>query len=110
MAPAVGGCLLQRRSFTNKTTVNSWAAKLTFKLNESTSLDAAAFADPSKTNSGYGIANESTFPFFPNLNIANNSVFSRWNYATRSETVHLTHSLSPTWQLDVLGLSQKKSF
>ncbi len=51
--------------FTNKTTVSSWAAKLTFKLNDATSLDASAFADPSKTNGGYGVANEDTFPVFP---------------------------------------------
>src|ERR1700733_1833293 len=43
-------------AFTNKTTVNSWAAKVTFKVNDATSLDASAFADPSKTNGGYGVA------------------------------------------------------
>jgi hypothetical protein len=96
-------------AFTNKTTVNSWAAKLTFKLNDSTSLDASAFADPSRTNGGYGIANEDTFPFFPQLNIGGESNLSHWNYGTRSETVHLTSSISPTWQLDISG-SAKRSF
>jgi Carboxypeptidase regulatory-like domain len=96
-------------AFTNKTTVNSWAAKVTFKLNDSTSLDASAFADPSKTNGGYGVANEDTFPFFPQLNVGGNSTFSHWNFGTRSETVHLTSSLSPTWQLDI-SASAKRSY
>ena len=96
--------------FTNKTTVNSWAAKLTFKLNDSTSLDASAFGDPSKTNGGYGFANADTFPFYPQLNIANDSVFSHWNYGTRSETLHLTSSLSPTWQLDISGSAKRSDF
>jgi hypothetical protein len=96
--------------FTNKTTVNSWAAKLTFKLNEGTSLDASAFADPSKTNAGYGVANEDTFPFFPQLNIGGSATFSRWTYGTRSETLHLTSSISPTWQLDISGTAKRSDF
>ena len=96
-------------AFTNKTTVNSWAAKVTFKVNDATSLDASAFADPSKTNGGYGVANEDTFPFFPQLNVGGPSVFSHWNYGTRSETLHLTSSLSPTWQLDI-SASAKRSY
>jgi len=96
--------------FTNKTTVNSWAAKVTFKLNEATSLDASAFADPSKTNAGYGVANEDTFPFFPQLNIGGNATFSRWNYGTRSETIHATSSLSPTWQLDMSASAKRSDF
>jgi hypothetical protein len=96
--------------FTNKTTVNSWAAKLTFKINEATGLDASAFADPSKTNAGYGVANQDSFPFFPQLNIGGNATFSRWNYGTRSETVHLTSSLSPTWQLDMSASAKRSDF
>ncbi len=96
--------------FTNKTTLNSWSAKLTFKLNEGTSLDAAAFGDPSKTNAGYGFANQDTFPFYPNLNLANQTGFSRWSYGTRSETLHLTSSLSPTWQIDLSGSAKKSNF
>jgi len=96
--------------FTNKTTVNSWAAKVTFKLNDSTSLDASAFADPSKTNGGYGPANQDTFPFYPQLNIGGTSTFSYWNYGTRSETLHLTSSLSPTWQLDISASAKRSDF
>jgi len=96
--------------FTNKTTVNSWAAKVTFKINDASSLDASAFADPSRTNGGYGLANEDFFPFYPQLNISNDSVFSHWNYGTRSETLHLTSSLSPTWQLDMSGTAKRSDF
>jgi hypothetical protein len=96
--------------FTNKTTVNSWAAKLTFKLNDATSLDASAFGDPSKTNGGYGVANEDTFPFFPQLNVGGSSTFSHWNYGSRSETMHLTSSLSPTWQLDITASAKRSYF
>ena len=96
--------------YTNKTTVNSWAAKVTFKLNDSTSLDASAFADPSRTNGGYGPANQDTFPFYPQLNIGGTSTFSHWNYGTRSETLHLTSSLSPTWQLDMSASAKRSDF
>jgi hypothetical protein len=100
LPPSVAG-LFSQGPFTNKTTINSWAAKVTFKVNDATSLDASAFADPSRTNAGLGVANEDFFPFFPQLNVANETGFSRWNYGTRSETVHITSSISPTWQLDL---------
>jgi hypothetical protein len=109
LAPSVAG-LYSHGPFTNKTTLNSWAAKVTFKLNEGTSLDASAFGDPSKTNAGYGVANEDTFPFFPNLNLAGTTGFSRWNYGTRSETLHLTSSITPTWQVDLSGSAKKSNF
>jgi hypothetical protein len=102
--------LYSHGAFTNKTTVNSWAAKVTFKLNEGTSLDASAFADPSRTNAGYGVASEDEFPFYPNLNLANETGFSRWNYGTRSETLHLTSSISPTWQVDMSGTAKRSNF
>ena len=108
-APSVAG-YYPNGPFTNKTTVSSWAAKLTFKLNDSTSIDASAFADPSKTNGGYGVPNEDFFPFFPQINIANDSVFSHWNYGTRSETLHATSSISPTWQLDISGTAKRSDF
>ena len=64
LPPSVAG-LYSHGAFTNNTTGNSWAAKITFKVNDATSLDASAFADPSRTNAGYGVANEDTFPFYP---------------------------------------------
>jgi Carboxypeptidase regulatory-like domain len=107
LAPSVAG-LYSHGPFTNKTTANDYAAKVTFNLNQGTSIDASVFSDPSKTNAGYGVANEDRFPFYPNLNLANDTGFSRWNYGTRSETAHLTSSLSPTWQLDI-SVSAKRS-
>jgi hypothetical protein len=109
LAPSAAG-LYSHGPFTNKTTVNSYAAKVTFKLNEGTSIDASVFSDPSRTNAGFGVANEDTFPFFPNLNLTNETGFSRWNYGTRSETLHLSSSLSPTWQLDITGSAKRSHF
>ena len=109
LAPSVAG-LYSHGAFTNKTTLNSWSAKLTYKLTQGTSIDASAFGDPSKTNAGYGVANEDTFPFYPNLNLSNTTGFSRWNYGTRSETVHITSSVSPTWQVDLSGSAKKSYF
>ncbi len=109
LAPSAAG-IYGHGPYTNNTTVNSWAAKLTFKINDATSIDASAFADPSRTNAGYGIANEDTFPFFPNLNLANETGFSRWTYGTRSETLHLTSSLSPTWQLNMAASAKRSDF
>jgi Carboxypeptidase regulatory-like domain len=109
LPPSVAG-LYSHGAFTNKTTINSYAAKVTFKLNEGTSVDASVFSDPSKTNAGFGIANEDTFPFFPQLNLSNETGFSRWNYGTRSETTHLSSSLSPTWQLDISASAKRSHF
>jgi hypothetical protein len=96
--------------FTNKTTSNDYAAKVTFKLNEGTSVDASVFSDPSKTNAGFGFASADTFPNYPQLNLGNNTGFSRWNYGTRSETAHLSSSLSPTWQLDISASAKRSHF
>ena len=102
--------LYSHGAFTNKTTVNSYAAKVTFKVNDATSIDASVFSDPSKTNAGFGVANEDTFPFFPNLNLSNETGFSRWSYGTRSETVHISSSITPTWQLDITGSAKRSHF
>jgi Carboxypeptidase regulatory-like domain len=96
--------------FTNKTTSNDYAAKVTFKLNEGTSVDASVFSDPSRTNAGFGFASADTFPNYPQLNLGNNTGFSRWNYGTRSETAHLSSSLSPTWQLDISASAKRSHF
>ncbi len=109
LAPSAAG-IFSHGPYTNKTTINSYAAKITFKLNEGTNIDASVFSDPSKTNAGYGYANQDTFPFFPNLNLQNETGFSRWNYGTRSETLHFSSSLSPTWQLDMSGSAKRSHF
>lgn len=96
--------------FTNKTTSNDYAAKVTFKLNEGTNIDASVFSDPSRTNAGFGFASADTFPNYPQLNLANQTGFSRWNYGTRSETLHISSSLSPTWQLDIAATAKRSHF
>ncbi len=96
--------------FTNKTTANDYAAKITYNINAGTSVDASVFSDPSKTNAGLGFASADTFPNYPQLNVANETGFSRWNYGTRSETAHLTSSLSPTWQLDIAASAKRSHF
>ncbi len=82
-------CRLSQVLSLTKRRATSYAAKVTFKLNEGTSIDASVFSDPSRTNAGFGVANDDTFPFFPQLNLANQTGFSRWNYGTRSETLHI---------------------
>jgi hypothetical protein len=109
LAPSVAP-LYSHGAFTNKTTANSYAAKVTFKLNNATSVDASVFSDPSKTNAGYGYASQDTFPSFPNLNLSNETGFSRWNYGTRSETLHISSSISPTWQVDITASAKRSHF
>jgi outer membrane receptor protein involved in Fe transport len=109
LAPSVA-TLYSHGVYNNKTTVNSYAAKVTYKLNDATSVDASVFSDPSKTNAGYGVANQDTFPFFPNLNLNNETGFSRWSYGTRSETLHISSSITPTWQLDITGSAKRSHF
>ena len=96
--------------FTNKTTINSYAAKVTFKLNEGTSIDASVFSDPSKTNAGFGFANEDTFPFFPNLNLAMKPALAGGTMVPAVRPCTLTSSLSPTWQLDMSGSAKRSHF
>ena len=109
VAPAGAG-LAAHGPFTNSTTVNSWAAKLTYKLTANTTLDASAFGDPSRTNAGYGYVSQDTFPYYPNLNLTNETGFSRWNYGSRSETLHLTAAPTPTWDFNISGSAKVSHF
>ena len=63
-----------------------------------------------ETNAGFGFASADTFPNYPQLNLANETGFSRWNYGTRSETLHISSSLSPTWQLDITASAKRSHF
>ena len=65
---APGSGLLAHGGFSNSTTAKSWAGKLTFKINDATTIDASAFGDPSATNKGHQVASIDAFPLFPNLN------------------------------------------
>ncbi|HEY0786325.1 MAG TPA: hypothetical protein VGD62_10670, partial [Acidobacteriaceae bacterium] len=96
--------------FANLETINSWAAKVSFRPDEIMIVDASAFGDPSRTNSGLGVVNEDTFPFYPNANVTNNTSFSRWNYGTRSESLHITLTPSATWATNLTASAKTSHF
>jgi hypothetical protein len=96
--------------YTNNTTVNSWAAKLSFRPTDNLTIDASAFGDPSRTNSGYGFVNQDTFPYYPNLYFTNDSAFSHWKYGSRSEIVHITATPAPTWDVDLAASAKNSNF
>ncbi len=107
--PASSG-LYAHGPFTNTETINSWAAKLSFKPTLDTTIDASAFGDPSRTNLGYGFVNSDTFPYYPNVNLNNDTGFSRWNYGSRSETVHVTTTPSATAEVSLTGSAKVSHF
>ncbi|MCU1322110.1 MAG: Cna domain protein [Acidobacteriaceae bacterium] len=109
IAPAGSG-LAAQGAFTNSITAYSWAGKLTYKPLETVTFDASAFGDPSSTNYGYGPANQDAFPLYPNFNQANSSSFSRWNYGSRNEVVHMNAALSPTWVINVALTAKQTHF
>nr|WP_218624053.1 TonB-dependent receptor [Granulicella sp. dw_53] len=109
IAPAGSG-LLASGAFTNSITAYSWAGKLTYKPFETVTFDASAFGDPSRSNYGYGYANQDTFPLYPNLNQANSSSFSRWNFGSRNEVVHLNAAITPTWVINIAGTAKQTHF
>ncbi len=95
--------------YANNTTINSWAGKITFRPSDYLTIDASAFGDPSRTNAGFGVVNEDTFPYYPNVNLTNDTGFSRWTYGSRSESVHITGTPSATWDFN-LSASRHTSF
>jgi hypothetical protein len=109
IAPAGSG-LATQGAFTNSITAYSWAGKLTFKPVETVTFDASAFGDPSHSNYGYGYANQDTFPLYPNFNQANNSSFSRWNFGSRNEVVHMNAAITPTWVINIAGTAKQTHF
>ena len=109
IAPAVAP-LAAHGPFSNATTSYSWSGKLTLKPTEKVTIEASAFGDPSSTNRGYGPANEDTFPLYPNINQANSTGFSRWNYGSRSEVVRLNSAPSPTWTLNLAATAKQSHF
>ncbi len=96
--------------FSNNTTINSWAAKVSFRPSDNLTIDASAFGDPSRTNAGFGFVNQDTFPYYPNVNLTNETGFSRWNYGSRSESLHITGTPSPTWDFNIAASARKSAF
>ena len=97
-------------SFTNSATINSWAAKVSFRPTENFTIDASAFGDPSKTNAGYGYVNQDTFPYYPNINLTNDTNFSRWTYGSRSESLHITETPSATSEINISASAKTSHF
>ena len=96
--------------FANNTTINSWAAKLSFRPTDALTIDASAFGDPSRTNAGFGFVNQDTFPYYPNVDLTNETGFSRWKYGSRSETVHITGTPSATWDFNIAASAKHSYF
>ena len=108
-APAGSG-LAAHGPFTNSITTYSWAGKLTYKPTEKVTIEGSAFGDPSKSNRGFGLANQDTFPKYPNINQANDSGFSSWDFGSRSEVVRLSATLTPTWTFDMAATAKQSHF
>jgi hypothetical protein len=74
--------------FVNRTFVNSYAGKLTFKLNDKNTIESSVFGDPSRNNQG---------PENLVLTAQNVGGFSKWDYGTRNWVARYNGTLSPTW-------------
>ncbi len=93
--------LFNHGPYATSITTNNWAAKLTYKLTDATSLDVSAFGDPSRSNFSFGEAAVSPNDYPNTLNQKNTTSFSRWNFGSRSVVARLTSSLNPTTQLNM---------
>lgn len=109
VAPAGIG-LAAHGPFSNAITSYGWAGKLTFKLNDKATLEGSAFGDPSSSNYGFGPANEDTFPLYPNINLANTTPFSRWDFGSRSEVARLNAVPSATWTVNIAATAKQSHF
>lgn len=66
---------------------NSYAGKLTFKINDKNTFETSLFGDPTTTNNSA----------FRVVNAQNATVFSNQSYGTRSFVGRYNGTLSPTW-------------
>jgi len=88
--PAVGVGLndfypggVQYRTFSK-----DYAGKLTFKINNSNTIESSVFGDPNQTNNA---------PPYTLLNAENTTVNSKWDYGTRNWATRFDGTISPTW-------------
>ncbi|HET9696795.1 MAG TPA: carboxypeptidase regulatory-like domain-containing protein [Terriglobales bacterium] len=75
-----------------RTNTYNYAGKLTFKLNDSHSVEGSVFGDPAHTNTGRVL--------LKSLNVQNNTGWSKWEYGTRSVVARYNGTFSPTWLLN----------
>jgi len=74
--------------FTLRTLTENYAAKLTYKLNDTNTIESSVFGDPAKNSQG---------PENGVLRAQNNGGFSSWDYGTRNWVVRYNGTMSPTW-------------
>lgn len=91
-APAVGSGLytLYKGKVNRRTNTYAYAAKLTWQVNGSMSVESSVFGDPSHTNHAP----------FSTLNADNTSVNSKWDFGTRNWDTRAYGAISPTWTAD----------
>jgi Carboxypeptidase regulatory-like domain len=91
-APALGSGLfgIYNGNAERRTLTKDYAAKLTFKINDSNTLESSVFGDPNSTNAAP----------FRTLNSDNASANSQWNYGTRNFVARYNGTITPTWQLN----------
>ena len=73
-----------------RTFSEDYAGKLTFKINNSNTVESSVFGDPNSTNEA---------PPFTLLNASNTTVNSKWNYGTRNWATRYDGTISPTWTI-----------
>ncbi|HKW75368.1 MAG TPA: TonB-dependent receptor [Terriglobales bacterium] len=81
----LGGKPAYLRAFTN-----NYAAKLTYKLNNSHTLETSVFGDPTSTNNAP----------FRIVNAQDTTVYSKINFQTRNFVARYNGTFSPTWLVD----------
>ena len=98
--------------FTSSVLTNNWAGKLTYKVNDGTSLEVSAFGDPSRSNYAFNaeVADPAAYNPLPNFNQKNTTSFSRWNYGSRSVVARLTSAVSPTLLVNMSASAKTSHF
>lgn len=78
------------RTFALRSLTHSYAAKLTYQINSSHTLESSVFGDPASTGVG---------PWY-NVNVANATGFTKWDYGTRNWVTRYNAVFSPSWLLN----------
>jgi hypothetical protein len=91
-APAIGSGLytLYHGKVNRRTNTYAYAAKLTWQVGGSMSIESSVFGDPAHTNHAP----------FSTLNADNTSVNSKWDFGTRNWDTRAYGAISPTWTAD----------
>lgn len=77
------------------TTSLSWAGKITYRINPSTTFEASAFGDPSRHNTQpLAVTQSALSSFFPV------TTASSWQFGSRNAIARLTHSITASWLVD----------